>query len=234
MFTDYRNIPETVRARLGQRAGVDLSEPTPGFDLQVRRGLWEARRYHDVTIRRDDNDQPIFEGYATVYDVEYEVFGGPPYGWTESIASGACDKSVRERDDVRLLVNHDSASAFGVALARTKSKTLTLGSDTIGLRTEAPLDTANPVVAGLVSAMDRGDIDEMSFAFRVIRQEWNEEYTERTIREVRIVDVAAVTFPANPAALAQLRGEELTDPEPAAERIGMTAAQARAIMNTYG
>ena len=232
MFNDYRNIPTAVRTRLTSRDDVDLAEPTPGFDLSLRRGLWEARRTPDgLVIRRDENDQPIFEGYATVYDTEYDVFGGPPYGWTEVIAAGACDKSVAERDDVRLLVNHDSGSAAGVALARTKSKTLVLESDKLGLRTESPLDPANPVVQGLVSAMERGDVDEMSFAFRVVRQEWDEDYVFRTIREVRVVDVAAVTFPANPAALAQLRSGAAGEHNPGQR---MTAADARAIMRTYG
>lgn len=230
MLTDYRNIPEQLRSRLADH-GVNLDDPTPGLDLQVRSGLWEARRFNTVELRRDDDGNPIFEGYATVYDVGYDVFGGPPYGWVETISAGACDKSVRERDDVRLLVNHDSMTSFGVALARTKSRTLELESDKIGLRTHAPLDPANPVVVALASAMERGDVDEMSFAFRAIRQEWNDNYTERWVKEVQLVDVAAVTYPANPAATAQLRDTAPADVEP---RKGMTPDAARAIMEQLG
>jgi HK97 family phage prohead protease len=63
-------------------------------------------------------------------------------------------------------------------------------------------------VQSLVSAIRRGDIDEMSFAFRAMRQEWNDDYTERIITEVRLFDVSAVTYPANPATLITARGSD--------------------------
>jgi hypothetical protein len=58
--------------------------------------------------------------------------------------------------------------------------------------------------------MERGDLDEMSFAFRVTRQEWNEDYTERWINEVNLSkgDVSIVNYGANPhtGGLTSLRG----------------------------
>ena len=49
--------------------------------------------------------------------------------------------------------------------------------------------------------MGRRDMDEMSFAFRAVRQEWNEDETERRLLEVNIHkgDVSVVNFGANPA-----------------------------------
>lgn len=188
----------------------------------------EARAFARAEFRVDEDGNPVFEGYATVYDTPYEVAGGPPWGWVETIASGACDKSVREKDDVRLLVNHE-----GVPLARTKSKTLTLESDKVGLRCEAALDKTNPTVLELVSAMERGDLDEMSFAFRVIRQEWNDDYTERTIKEVKLFDVAPVTFPANKATVAQLRDAlDLLREERTGTRRAMPLTFARAVADS--
>ena len=55
----------------------------------------------------DDGGTAIVDGYATIYDYAYDVAGGPPYGWTETITAGAADRSVTERDDTRLLFNHD-------------------------------------------------------------------------------------------------------------------------------
>jgi HK97 family phage prohead protease len=109
---------------------------------------------------------------------------------------------VVERDDVRLLVNHE-----GLPLARTAAKTLTLASDAVGLRCDASLDRSSPLVASVLSAMERGDLDEMSFAFRVIRQEWDADYLERRITEVQLFDVSLVTYPANPATVAQVRDD---------------------------
>jgi HK97 family phage prohead protease len=164
----------------------------------------ESRAVSGLELRAADDGNPVLTGYALVYDTRYDIGGGPDSGgFTEIIARGAATKSSKD-GDVRLLVNHT-----GVPLARSKSGTLKLESDDIGLRVSAELDPSNPVVAELRSAMSRGDMDEMSFAFRAINQEWSEDYELRTIRELKLYDVSVVTFPANPATVAQLR--ETTD-----------------------
>jgi hypothetical protein len=168
----------------------------------------EHRRLADVELRMD-GDTPVLDGYALVYEYRYDVAGGPEAGgFTEVIARGAAAKSAGEAD-VRLLVNHD-----GVPLARSRGGegTLTLSSDDVGLKVRAELDPANPTVQELRSAMNRGDLDQMSFAFRIPkgegRQEWSKDYTVRTIREVQLFDVSVVTYPANPATVAKLRNDE--------------------------
>lgn len=165
---------------------------------------------------RGESDAPVLTGYALVYDTRYDIAGGPENGgFTEVISRGAAAKSAREAD-VKLLVNHG-----GVALARSKSGTLSLESDDIGLRVSAELDPANPVVAELRSAMNRGDMDEMSFAFRAVRQQWDDAYEVRTINEVKLYDVSVVTFPANPATVAQLR----SDPPKAGRSLALARRQ---------
>lgn len=162
----------------------------------------ESRALSRVEIRMD-GDAPVLDGYATVYDYRYDVAGGPEMGgFAEIIARGAAAKSAKEAD-VRLLVNHT-----GMPLARTKSGTMQLESDEVGLRVRAELDPSNPVVAELRSAMARGDLDEMSFGFRAIRDQWSSDYNERTITEVKLYDVSLVTYPANPATVAQMRSDE--------------------------
>jgi HK97 family phage prohead protease len=160
-------------------------------------------------------DGLTLKGYASVFDVEYEMYGGPPWGWDESVDPGAFDKTLRERPDVQLLVNHT-----GLPLARTKSGTLRLATDNVGLETSADLESRSAVVQELALAMDRRDIDEMSFAFRVVRQEWDEEYVKRRLVEVNIHrgDVSVVNYGANPATSATLRALSLAglaDLEPA-------------------
>lgn len=218
---DLRSLPPQVLDRLSAHA-VDLRSAR--LEAEQRGNLLEARSFARGELRRDDDGNPVLDGYATVYEYPYEVAGGPPYGWVETIAEGACLRSVRERDDVRLLVNHE-----GVALARTKSRTLALESDEIGLRCASTLDGASPLVQTLASAMDREDMDEMSFAFQVLRQEWNADYTERRILEVKLFDVSVVTYPANPAAVAQLRADDPapeTSPAPAGLSLSLARAQA--------
>lgn len=200
---DLRNLPTQVLERLAGEFGDEaLADPIAGFDVLVRNGRTEGRHFSTVEIRQTDDGDPIVDGYATVYDSWYDVFGGPPLGWREMFAQGATRKSVVERDDVRLLVNHE-----GVPLARTRSGTLELESDDVGLRAATPtgVDMRSPAVQEMVSALERGDLDEMSLAFRTTKQEWNGDYTERIIREVQLFDVSVVTYPANPYTVAQLR-----------------------------
>ena len=143
-------------------------------------------------------------GYASMTGVPYEVndmFGS----YTETVERGAFKKALSEKQDVRLLVNHD-----GVPIARTKSGTLNLSEDERGLRVDAPdLDGGSPLVQTVRSAMQRGDLDQMSFGFQAVRQEWSEDYSQRSIREVKLFDVSVVTYPAAPTTEAAMRdGDE--------------------------
>jgi HK97 family phage prohead protease len=136
-----------------------------------------------------------FTGYASVTNVSYamEDFLGT---YTEQIRGGAFTKSLASGADVPFKVNH-----AGITLARTKSGTMRLAEDSRGLHVEADLDPRSPDVQALRSAMERGDLDEMSFAFRVNSQEWSPDWSQRDITEVDLHkgDVSAVNYGANPA-----------------------------------
>lgn len=148
----------------------------------------------------------LFSGYASVTEQGYEMedwLGS----YTEVVRSGAFKKTLSEGADVPFLVNHG-----GLTLARTKSGTLRLSEDDTGLYTEADLDPASPHVQALRSAMERGDVDEMSFGFWVTRQQWSPDYDQRDILEVSLNkgDVSVVNYGANPAtAGAQLNAREV-------------------------
>jgi HK97 family phage prohead protease len=103
-----------------------------------------------------------------------------------------------------------------------------------GLWCLAPtLDLRNPKVQEVQSTMDRRDVDAMSYAFRVTRQEWNADYTHRIIREYALdvagSDVSIVTYPANPATVAQLRSAAGLEDERPVARNGMSLSMAKAI-----
>lgn len=219
-------LPDEVVRRLSD---VDTSTTI----RMVRGKPAEARaRFNGVEVRQNEDGTIHVAGYATTFNTDYDLYGGPSaMGWTERIAPGAFTKALAENDDVRFLVNHD-----GLPLARTKSHTLLLEQDDLGLRMEANLDPANPTVTELTSALRRGDVDQMSFAFSVTRQEWNDDYTDRTIREVRLYDVAAVTYPANPATIIGVRADvpttstpEVEDSEPRGYPLTLALAEAQAL-----
>jgi len=151
----------------------------------------------------NDNDTLLFTGYASVFDKPYGVRDSRGQ-YNETIKPGAFKKTLQEQDDVRFLVNHD-----GIPLARTSSGTLQLEEDDYGLFVRAELDPSNPTVAEVASAMKRGDLNEMSFAFAAIKDNFDQSGENREVNEARLFDVSVVTYPANPWAGAKLRGVDI-------------------------
>lgn len=119
----------------------------------------------------------------------------------EVIDRGAFEDENSLRD-VALFVNHNSEQ---IPLARSRrnndNSTMTLKVDDVGLAIRAKLDVENNLDAkALWSAVRRGDISGMSFAFRVGDEEWQdidlEMPTRRIKKIIRVFEVSAVAFPA--------------------------------------
>ncbi len=175
----------------------------------------ERRAFSTQFEMRQNGDKIGFRGYAAIFD-------SPANG--EVVRRSAFNKTLAERDNVRLLVNHE-----GIPLASTKATTMTLGVDDRGLFVEVDeLDTTNPTVQELVSAMTRGDISEMSFAFidMTPREDRIGKDGNRQLLDVRLYDVSVVTFPwyedtmaeLNSLALAEVRAHKTTEKIRAAYR----------------
>jgi len=156
------------------------------------------RRITDAKIEvRNNADGTVgLRGYAAVFD---SVAHG------EVVRRSAFTRSISQRDNARLLVNHD-----GVPLASVKAGTMTLSTDDRGLLVDAPnLDPKNPTVQELVSAMNRGDIDQMSFAFTASDDPVVSGVRE--LREVKLYDVSVVTYPWYEATSVSLTGRSVDD-----------------------
>jgi len=138
-----------------------------------------------------------FTGYAAVYDHPFEMWDFWGDQFTEKVAQLAGARTLANGADVPFLVGHNDA---GIPMARTKSGTMQLGEDSHGLHVDAPdLDGSLEQIRQLASAVERGDMDEMSMAFVTIRQDWSPDYEERTILEYDLHkgDVSVVVFGAN-------------------------------------
>lgn len=146
----------------------------------------------EVRIEEKEGEAPKIVGHAAVFDQETNIGGM----FREMVAPGAFTQTLKDKDDVRGLFNHDSNFVLG----RTKSGTMELKEDKTGLHTIiTPPDTQ--LVRDLVlEPMRRGDIDKMSFGFEVRAQEWRDgedgQMDLRIIRDAKLWDVSAVTFPA--------------------------------------
>jgi HK97 family phage prohead protease len=193
---------------IDQMVAVSISEDIePGGEVSERDSVGEDRSkmkeierrtftVRNIETREAEDGVMRLSGYAA-------VFNDPsvPLPFSERIAPGAFRKTLSETPDVRLLINHE-----GLPLARTKNGTLTLSEDEVGLRFDADLpDTTE--ARDLWTLIQRGDVDQMSFAFRVIRQKWSSDRTERTLTEVSLADgdVSVVTYPAYPTTTVEAR-----------------------------
>lgn len=147
--------------------------------------------------RRSANKRPeiksadggkVAKGYAAVFNSEADIGGY----FREKIAPGAFGDTLKS-SDVMALVNHDSGRVIG----RSKSGTLRLSEDDIGLSVEIDLPDTNDG-RDLAVQLERGDISGMSFGFRVTHDEWDEtgKIPVRTIHKVELFEVSAVAFPA--------------------------------------
>lgn len=168
-------------------------------------GADERRIAYTTLDLRQAQDGTTLYGYAAVFDSPSE-----PMPFVEYVKRGAFQKTIKDGADVRLLIDHE-----GVPLARTKSGTLRLKEDERGLAVEADLDPMNPDAARIISAMKRGDLSQMSFAFRTIKDAWSDDRAVRELREVQLFDVSVVTFPAYEETVAEIRGRLLRTDEPA-------------------
>jgi uncharacterized protein len=142
---------------------------------------------------REDTDGMHLEGYAALFNSRSENLGG----FTETIKPGAFRSSLKSRNDVKLLWNHDSGAVMG----STRAGTLQLTEDDRGLRVSATLpDTTYGRDAR--ELVRRGDVTGFSFGFSMPARggdEWNSEGTERVLKSVRLHEVSLVAFPAYPA-----------------------------------
>lgn len=146
-------------------------------------------------IRALTGSKVELNGYASTFDAPYEMYD--MFGaYTEIVRQGAFTKTLADGADVAYLANHE-----GLTMARTASGSLKLSQDTTGLLTSATVNTQRGDVRDLVTAVEDGDVDQMSFAFRVMRQEWSPDFDQRDMIELNIDrgDVSAVNFGASPS-----------------------------------
>ncbi|MFE9363688.1 HK97 family phage prohead protease [Streptomyces sp. NPDC006978] len=164
-----------------------------------------------VQVRADEDATARFTGYAAKFNSRTAIGNPLRWGFYEEIADGAYTKTLTE-GDARFLVDHDSY----YVVSRVSAGSLLLAEDASGLAVDSALDTELSYVRDLKANVRNKNITGMSFGFYVIKDEWNTEEVEiegadpvqvdvRVIREVRLIEVSAVTFPAYPDTEAEVK-----------------------------
>lgn len=185
----------TIEADVAGRRAAALAEPRSFPSSDLRSEAFSAQLRSSI-VEKDGKEFVQFAGVASVVETWYEMydFWGP---YSEKVARGAFDKTLAAMPDVAFLLNHR-----GTTMARTKvSRTLRLWTDDSGsLAMEALCNSQRQDVTDLRHAVDDGDVDQMSFAFRITDGLWSQDFTEFIITEVDLDrgDVSAVNYGANP------------------------------------
>lgn len=144
--------------------------------------------------RNDNQDELMLVGTPILYDTPTQI-GTGVNAYTEVIQRGALDGV--NLNDTRLLYNHDMNK---VPLARTP-KTMQLSLSQAGLEMRAELaDTEE--ARSVWTAVQRGDLSGMSFAFKVSEngQKWEKRADGRLYRMITkiqsLYEISIVPFPA--------------------------------------
>lgn len=140
-----------------------------------------------------DEEEPkyIVEGYATTYDDPYTLFEYDGIAYKETVSRDAL--AGADMSDVIFLYNHE-----GMVFARQSNGTLELTSDERGLHVRADLGTTE-ASRQMFESIQAGLVTQMSWAFTIADEDYDEETHTRSIKSVRkVYDVSAVSIPANP------------------------------------
>lgn len=203
----------------------------------------EVRSFPTEVKVRDTDDGPVIEGYGIVYDKDSQVLTddeGNPF--IERIDPGAMARLLASNPDVRALGNHDPNQLLG----RTKSGTLALRSDDVGVHY-----TIRPPRSAIgdhhVESTRRGDMDGSSFSFNVAKggDRWDRSgpIPVRTVTAISdCYDIGPVTFPAYldttaasrslAAAIAAAEGRT-ADPEASRRRLRRQRLRALPLLHTH-
>lgn len=155
-----------------------------------RRGLAESAQIESGT------GGPVLTGYALRFDSPSEPLPGRNGAtFIETIDRGALAR-LHEGRGIKFLIAHDPGRVVG----STRGGTLRLSVDDIGLRfTLTP--PSSPDGENLVEAVKRGDLDAMSFGFKVRADAWRDgPPPTRVLKDVDIFELSAVCWGAYSAA----------------------------------
>jgi uncharacterized protein len=162
----------------------------------------ETRSYKVTTpfeIRDLGNGVLQCSGYCIRFNEQSVNLGG----FVEQVAPTALTRTLRESPDVLLLRDHDTSKL----LARTKAGSLTLTTDSQGLRFSA---TLQPTTTAKDTWLDlkAGLLDACSFGFSTVADEWSQTSDGtplRTLLDIDLYEASVCSFAAYPTTSAEAR-----------------------------
>ena len=138
----------------------------------------------------DEGNKPKLVGYAVVWNALSSDLGG----FKEKVKKGTFTRTLQETDDIKILFNHNTDHVLG----STKAGTLFIEERSKGLYFENELPDTQ-FARDLTVSVSRGDIDGVSFGFKITKEDWDRSEDDdvvRTVKEAILIEVSPCTFPA--------------------------------------
>ena len=163
----------------------------------------KEKRAYSVEFRTEARgDKRVLTGTPIVYNRDSENMG-----FIERVSPGAAKEALK-KSDARVLYGHNSDTLL--PLARMSAGTVAVKEDKAGVHIEVdPPDTQ--FARDLMTAIDRGDVQDMSFGFTVSDDSWETKdgMDYRTINKFdEIFDFSFVAYPAYQDTTAAMRSLE--------------------------
>lgn len=148
----------------------------------------------------EEGGERYIEGYFIVFDDVYDM----GFGMTESVDRHALDNTIH--DDIRALCDHESR----IVLGRTSTGSLELRVDDHGLFARIRINQNDSDAVNTWARVQRGDVDQASFGFRIIREDKtvNGDKIHWTLKEIKLYEITVCTFPAYESTSLSARADE--------------------------
>lgn len=195
--------------------------------MQTDRTIRQVRSVASSFETRSDDNGMYIEGYFSVFNSNYEIYPG----CTESVAPGAFSNTLG--GDIKALCDHDTRLVLG----RNKAGTLELREDSHGLWGRITINPNDSDAVNLYERVKRGDVDQCSFGFDIVREEsdFRDDGTVHfTIREVELFEVSVVTFPAYAETSVSARKQDVAEIQKRKLDAWRMTARARLKGETHG
>lgn len=195
---------------------------------KIDKGLIIRRFARDMQSPTVEPTKGIIEGYPIVFN-ERTAIGDYFF---EEIDPHALDEA--DLSDVKFMVNHNDGMIPLARHRRGKRSTMDIAIDERGMHIQTTLDVENNSTAReLCSAVQRGDIEDMSFAFGIMvsGEDWRDLDKDMPTRRItkisKVCEVSAVNDGAYPQTSINARSLASLDND----KIALDNAKAAALDN---
>lgn len=153
----------------------------------------------ELRVATEPDGTKTLTGYAIVFGVRSLPLGG----FVEVVAPEAVRQTLSGKPDILMLNNHNTSQV----LSRTSSGTLTLTTDSAGVRFSCSLDTRCTYANDLAIAVERGDTRGCSFGFQMRKDAWQKEdgTLVRTLQQIDLSEISICSSPAYPQTAVSIR-----------------------------